>query len=676
MLKGTHVHSACRRLHVWLNQGRRGVLLGVVLCLLTGATISAIYLHGKDVRTFRMWQSWYSPAVGMACGYGYTFLPSYPGDQLEQFLAAKAQTFDCSKALSPDKYPPVAGGSECQYLIGLVGELWQITGPDWNAVKLVIGLIYALMAVAAFLLARTVLNSTFAAGVTLIFVASPATMEMMTRLRDLGKAPFILGACAVLLWLIGSYSRRWLGIVILLGVVVGIGYGFRPDILMLLPIGVLLIATLMPREIVWYERIAAIAVMIGVFIICASPLLFFTYHARPSALSHAVVLGLSPFSNYNLGVQPGNYSWGINQADRSVLEALNAYAALKYPDMKQMLYMHSAYEKAGESYLLSMLKEFPADMALRVEASAVSLTSDSVSHALWLGESHAARGVWLVALLFVVVAGIFCVGYRNRRTALGFGLLFAYLVAIMALQFEHRHHFYMELFVLMALAALLDFAVTARFRPAPRSLAIILGGSALLLVSVVVFQKGLQSAQTLWITPRLRAFVDSPRESLTAVTARKGMTNVTFPQLAGTGDKVLPLYPETPQPAYPLVMTIDQSRCGSSWRYFRVDYGTLDFLGYTFWIQPYPRSKFGVWSEEFILPNISALGHEIEVTVPLYRDGAALREIQLSPGLANCVIKWQRLHSNDALFDLMNWVVDKPEHLIPFRLEFDKPRPN
>jgi hypothetical protein len=27
------------------------------------------------------------------------------------------------------------------------------------------------------------------------------------------------------------------------------------------------------------------------------------------------------------------------------------------------------------------------------------------------------------------------------------------------------------------------------------------------------------------------------------------------------------------------------------------------------------------------------------------------------------------------MFDLMNWVVDKPEHLIPFRIELSKPRP-
>ncbi|HEV7164522.1 MAG TPA: hypothetical protein VGO35_03930 [Gammaproteobacteria bacterium] len=676
MLGRISSNSTFRILWKRLNGGSLGLFLGLILCASAGGLIATNYLQGKDVRTFSMLQELYSPAVGIACGYGYTNLPRIPGDSLEQFLYSKADTFDCTNALSPDKYPVVNGDvSGCRYLIAIVGELWRVTGPSWHSVKFVIGVLYILMAVAAFLLARTVIGSFFSTGIVLLFVSAPANIELMSRLRDLGKAPFILLACAALLWGLGFSSRRRLGLAALTGLIIGIGYGFRPDILALLPLSVLLIFFLAPREILWYKRLAAAAVLPFAFFLSAYPALFSTNPVGTNTMPHVVILGLSHLSDYDLGVQPGNYSWGINHEDNSVADAMNAYAALKFPQLKQVRYTYPEYGDVGRSYLWEMLRTFPADMALRAESSAVSLSDESVIDVFRLKDSEAVKGIWLLGLVWLSIAGIFCIGYKNPLRALGFGLIFAYLTCIIALQFEERHYFYMEVFVLTSLAAVLNFLVDSRFRPSPKAILIALGGSAILIASVLVIEMGFQYAQSLWVGPRLNAFISSPRKPLIPVIQHKVMTYVAFPQLHGEGTDNLPLYPESPLPSYPLVMTIDQSRCGSTWRYFTVDYGVLKHLDYTFWIQPYPDSEFGIWSEQHVLPNIAQLGDKIQITVPLYRDGTALREIQLSPGMAGCVVKWERLYSNDALFDLMNWVIDKPEHLIPFRIELSKPRP-
>lgn len=653
------------------------LILGSITCVLAGALISMVYLHGKDARSFRMWQSWYSPAVGIACGYGYTNLPSMPGDNLEQFLNAKVDTFNCSNVLSPDKYPPVAGRSDCKYLIGLVGILWHFTGPSWHSVKLVIGFLYGLMALATFLLARTIIGTSLSVAVTLVYVSDPGTMELMMRLRDLGKAPFILLVCAALLWVVGNYSRKWLGMVALTGLVIGVGYGFRPDILILIPLGVIFILILVPREVIWYKRLVANIVLISVFVIGVMPIILSSATTSKSALSHAVILGLSPLSDYNLGVQPGNYSWGINQADNAVVEAVNAYSALTSPNLKHITFMSPAYERAGLAYLLGVLRTFPGDMALRVEASAVSLTNDTVMDVFRLKNTRAPEGLFLIGLVFFTISGCFCIGHKNPRKGIAFGLMFVYLIAIMALQFEHRHHFYMEVFVLMSFAAIVEFLVVTRLRPSPRSLMIITGGSVLFLSGAAVIVNALQQTQSIWVEPRLEKFISSPRQTLSPVFQKDVVTVVTFPQLRSdeSGSTDVTIDPETPLPAYPLVMTIDRSRCGSTYRYFRVDYGALKFLDYTFWIQSYPRNQFGIWSEQYMLPNIGALGDEIQVTVPLYRDGAALQAIELSPAMANCVVRWDRLYSKDAVFDLMNWIVDHSVHVVPYSIELDKPRP-
>lgn len=659
-----------------LNKRLSGAIVSSIFCFLAGILIASVYLHGKDARTFVMWQRWYSPAVGLACGYGYTNLPSIPGSQLENFLDAKVDTFDCSKVLSPSKYPPVVSGSDCKYLIGLVGLLWHVVGPSWHSVKFVIGFIYGLMALAAFLLARTIINTWLSLAVTLLYVSDPGTMELMTRLRDLGKAPFILLACAALLWLIGTHSRKWLGIAFLSGALIGIGYGFRPDIVMLLPLGILFIVVLVPKQIRWYKRVFASVVFISAFSASVIPISLSSSTTNKSALAHAVILGLSHLSDYDIGVHPGSYSWGINHADNAVVETVNAFSALAFPHLRHIVFMAPEYEKAGLSYLFQILRVFPGDMAIRVEASAVGLINETIMNVFRLSNSHAPTGLFLIGLVFLATAGFFCVGFSNLRKGIGLGVMFAYLTAIMALQFEHRHHFYMAVFVLISLAALIQFFLVSRFYRQPKSLFIIAGGSGLLMIGMVIIINALQQTQSLWVEPRLAQFISAPRNLLTPIIQHNGMTVATFPQLDGnmpSGE--ISLDPKSPLPAYPLVMTVDRSRCGSTFRYFRVDYNTLDFLDYTFWLQPYPRDQFGIWSEQYVLPNISALGDVIQITVPLYRDGAALRAIELSPGMASCVIKWERLYSKDPLFDLMNWVVDKAGHLIPYRIELDKPRP-
>lgn len=481
-----------------------GILFGAVVCITAGLFIAADYLKGKDVRTFVMWQQFYSPAVAIACGYGYVNLPSFPDDSLVRFLEAKTDTFDCANALSPEKYPTIQGDiSGCRYLIALAGLLWRVVGPSWHSVKFVIAMLYALMGVATFFLARTVIGTGLSIGVSVLYVSAPANIELMSRLRDLGKAPFILLACATLIMTVDSSSRRRVGLATVTGLLIGVGYGFRPDILALLPLSIFLLLVIAPRKLSWSRRLTASLVLPIGFLLGAAPALTSNNPVGTNLMPHVVILGLSHLSDYNLGVQPGNYSWGIKHDDKAVVEMLNAYSALKSPKVKQVRYGYPEYGRAGRSYLLEMLRTFPADMMLRVEAVSLSLLNESVTDDFRLNKSQTMQGVWLIGLVWLAVAGIILIAFHYPHRALGFGLIFAYLTAVVSLQYEDRHYFYMEVFSLISLFAVLNFFVISRFRPSGKSIAIAFGASATVLVIVQVFEVGLQHMQSLCVGPRL-----------------------------------------------------------------------------------------------------------------------------------------------------------------------------
>lgn len=653
------------------------LIMGILVTSLTAYFTAASYLEGEDPRDFRMWQEWYAPAVALGCGYGYVMLPMNQGDPLHAFLSAKSSKLDCSQVKPPEQVGELGRyQSEYRYLIGLVGLTWKMTGPDWGVMRGFISVLVALAAVWAFLLCRAVIGAISALVVTLLFILAPEHIEMATRMRDYVKAPFVFAAIALALYSTNAVAVRHLIYAATAGAIVGIGFGFRPDVVLLLPFVLIVLIGLCAPQNGVKQRLLAGGVFLATFATASAPI-FLTYVSEDSLMPHVTILGLSDLASYNLATQPGSYAWGINHADLYVLEAMNAYAAVEFQGVDSVPYTKSEYAAAGMTYLLEMLRLFPGDMFLRVGAAVVSLVEASIVEGLRLESFRAIYGGLLFVLTVASISGVVATCFSNRRRGVAFGLAYLFMAASVALQFEHRHYFHAEFFAAVGVAALIWNLTRRRTFRAPWRIAGVFAGTTVVIFAFMVVHSILLFAQSHWLSLRLAMFLNSDRNQLAIDKQYDGkwLMDVTFPELRRKGTEVMNPYPEEAVAGYPLVMTVNRNMCGKEWKYFIMDYGNLKHLSFTFWMEPFPEDQFKLHNTKYVLPNLKEVGNKVQVVVPLFRHGAALDRVRLSPGLAPCVENWEQLRSSDGAFSLMNWVLDQERSLVPYRINWSKPVP-
>ena len=103
------------------------------------------------------------------------------------------------------------------------------------------------------------------------------------------------------------------------GIVVGMGYGFRSDIFILLPIGIVTLAVGLGLN-GWRVGIAAITVFVASAYLLASPM----RTASSGSFGTLIMQGLSdPFQDYlDLGSAP--YSFGARYSDELVMSSIAA----------------------------------------------------------------------------------------------------------------------------------------------------------------------------------------------------------------------------------------------------------------------------------------------------------------------------------------------------------------
>src|SRR5690606_15488267 len=131
--------------------------------------------------------------------------------------------------------------------------------------------------------------------------------------------------------------------------------------------------------------------------------------------------------------------------------AMNGYYATRFGGGEGIESATPEYNKAGISYLLDMFFTFPGDMLLRVEAAARAITSQTLTETSSTTDVSYWDGWAGIVALWLSVAGIVGVARMNIRLAAGHLLLLAYLTGMVALHFQHRHYFYVEIFYLAGL---------------------------------------------------------------------------------------------------------------------------------------------------------------------------------------------------------------------------------
>lgn len=458
----------------------RDLRIGLAL-FAVAATVGMLY-PATWGGTPHFFQELFGPAVMYACGQGWT-------NPVEDDVPALAAFLH--PAMHVD-HPPAVDGCDCnalpdhlatepwssfqqrqRYLIYAAGFLWRLLGVAWRALAPLYGLLYGLSAVALYAIFRLGMGRMLSTLATLLLVVSPIQLNNLLRLRDYSKAPFILLGIALTSWMIlhARTPRRLLLAAAGMGILAGLGVGFRLDVVIMLPAFAVSVACFAPPPAgAWRVRVAAV-------LLCAA-----TYYAVSWPVTHALqtgmkyqdfLLGLNDLYDSRLGVGGAPYQIGHRYFDREPMAILQAYAT-RFPDEPALYEFDTeAYEAIGRRYSLQVLSHFPADLALRALA-AVLRTVDELTFSTANPAPRGVTGAFTQAAFaavaelaspvlrfarYAIVLALLCLAGRNLRLAWAALFLLLYFGGYGAIQFASRHYFHLQFLGLWAMGFLAWAAV-------------------------------------------------------------------------------------------------------------------------------------------------------------------------------------------------------------------------
>lgn len=337
---------------------------------------------------------------------------------------------------------------------------WRVLGVSWGRLATLYGLLYGLSAGFAYVLFRTVVKRWLGVGLVCVFVVSPPQLFNLPHLRDYAKAPFMLGAIGVIAWLLkGGMSRTTLvAVLAATGLVVGVGIGFRVDLVVLVPLITITILCFQPGPLLGNlaSRAGGAMAFLACFAITASPTLINL--GGGSNLPHLIVLGLMGEFDQRLGLNPTFYEFGYHYLDMYANTVVNAYAYLGGYAGPAIGYPSRLYDRTGAAYIVDVFVNFPADMFARYLAAiwrilhlpiTAPVTFEDVYffydryRPAWL-MSLVHSWIWDVLLGAALWAGALLLARRSLKLLIGTIFVIAYLCGYPFLQFGVRHYFFLE----------------------------------------------------------------------------------------------------------------------------------------------------------------------------------------------------------------------------------------
>lgn len=422
----------------------------------------------------------YVPAAMFAAGQGFI---NPPVDEVLGMRAFIDMTTDAWEPTSfPERYSRTALEStqhRHRYLIGAMAIVWRVFGVSWDNGKLLAIALYAASGFAAYALMRVWIGWKLALVATLFFLMSPQVLLNLSDIRDFSKTPFILGTIALLCFAAKYPMRRryWILCAALLGALMGLGLGFRRDLL-IVPPAVITALVFMPRPpgAVWRERVAGIAVYGFVSLLLSAPILF-AFQEHGALVGHDILVGTTAEHDATMGIQPANYARLLIKDDFYVAKASIAHSARELGTRIPTNRGIYAWPEAFTDFLDALVLTYPGDFlarglqsTLRTLQGVSDYRFDGANRYDWAEGLHQRFNRWLdtFGLLHAAVAYLLISAVHLRASLIFFGL-FVYFTGVISLQYELRHAFHMYAVTILCCVLPLPIlwrVVRARFQTA------------------------------------------------------------------------------------------------------------------------------------------------------------------------------------------------------------------
>jgi hypothetical protein len=500
--------------------------------LAAGAAVGALVLF--EAGNLYFYQTFMPEMVYWACGLGFLH-PINPPQLLLEFLLDRTTSLDCA-ALSASANLGTSGYFfNSQFYLGWsVSALWRLTSVNYHNLWPLFSVLVGGYACGCFVLLRLFFGRWTAAAGALVLMLSPVALSMIVYLRDYAKAPFFVWT--IVLLILALRARNWKTTVLWTfsaGVTLGVGFGFRSDIIILLPIGIGTLALgIGPRAL--QRSVAGIIAFIVGTLLLASPIII-----RGNAGGYGTVFmqGLSePFRIY-LGLSPAPYDFGTRYSDELTLSSVAADLRASDPEWDAhegaaILTISQSITRSGP-YVIGWVSYFASDVVTQALKTAAWITGfpalvapgrlsldpggpvragpPIALHLTWLYDLLAqtwlpfACGVGLVVFFLYVATS-------SAYEALALFLMFAALLLYPVFQFSIRHVFHLEFVWIVSVLALIRAPFEwATVRPVLPRFCIV---ASTIAISVLTIRTGLTIYQNQALLKQFEGVLARPRETI------------------------------------------------------------------------------------------------------------------------------------------------------------------
>lgn len=459
--------------------------------LLLGAIPAVLFSMEKGYIYF--YQNFAPESIMWACGLGML----HPGevlDPLSKFTYGHLRTFDCSTFDKLQSPGPTAFFAKSQpYFTWPTAVLWRLFGLNYYAILPLVAVLYGLYASGVYALSRLFLDRKFAVPAAIMLCLAPLTVGMSIYLRGFSKALFFIWAIVFLIMAIREQKfRRSLILAMASSAVIGIGYGFRADLVVLFPIGTLILAIgVRPKskssgKSIWAAGIIAPIVFLATGFVTSAPV--WTQIDIANNGGSAIIQGASEYFRTRNGLTRAGYTVGWTYSDELTLSGIAAKERPKIPNWDaqepEPLKGASQAQQLSTKNLLSWADVFAADFfaqSLKSAGWVLGFPALYVRENLGLTFAKSnAKGRFLSAkqtlplysfigqFWFPLIGALGALALlwrrfvRSGREALCLTLLFGFLLTYPALQFSARHVFHLEFVWVLSTFSLLALLFDAR----------------------------------------------------------------------------------------------------------------------------------------------------------------------------------------------------------------------
>jgi hypothetical protein len=449
----------------------------VVAIFAVAATVADLIAAASGGRAFVEWET--TPAVMLACGRGFT-LPVSESPVLVDFQTGRRPAMSCADIADdrPGTSPVRVALSEKYGLYGAALAL-RLGGISWRALDAYVGGLCGLSMVFAYLLFRLVAGR-LPALLGVVSLICSGHLVTLTTFRDYGKAPCFLALWLTLGWLLrrncAGVSRKIVLPACVGGFVLGLGLGFRPDVLVCVPAFVAVIALAIrgfgPSDL-WLKAVAMAAFVLA-FVVTGWPVLSGMAGGNNSA--HVIILGLTTSFNRTLDLEPAVYDVGDAYSDGYVYTMITSHAVLVQHEPQPVVFGSARYDRLGAGLLADVARHFPADVVTRALAATAQVLRHpfdpiardadlAASFGQWPSIWDAARryglaldtlersALWLSGIVFLAVS------MRDWRLGAAGGALVLYFCGYSMLQFSRRHTFHLDVIPIGIVVIALDWII-------------------------------------------------------------------------------------------------------------------------------------------------------------------------------------------------------------------------